>query len=53
MSYRRSFDAAHSLTYRMIDGADHSLSGEGCHEAYTAILTSWISDMIIGERIGN
>lgn len=53
MSYRRSFVDAHSLTYRMIDGADHSLSGEGCHEAYTKILTSWISEMIIGERIGN
>ena len=62
--YRIRFDSAtsqvlHQLYFandgstRAIDGADHSLSSERCQQAYTSILTSWISEMIIGDRIGH
>jgi pimeloyl-ACP methyl ester carboxylesterase len=50
LSYRRAFSNAHSLTYRMIDGADHALSVESCRKAYSAVLTSWTTEMIIGAR---
>ena len=53
MNYRSSFLRAHSMTHRIIDGADHGLSAERCQQAYTSILTSWISEMIIGDRIGH
>ena len=53
MNYRSSFRRAHSMTHRIIDGADHGLSTEHCQQAYTSILTAWISEMIIGDRIGH
>lgn len=53
MNYRSSFRRAHSMTHRIIDGADHGLSAEHCQQAYTSILTAWISEMIIGDRIGH
>ncbi|MFA5678352.1 MAG: alpha/beta fold hydrolase [Pseudomonas sp.] len=53
MNYRSSFRQAHSMTHRIIDGADHGLSTERCQEAYTSILINWISEMIIGDRIGH
>lgn len=53
MNYRSSFRQAHSMTHRIIDGADHGLSTERCQQAYTSILTAWISEMIIGDRIGH
>jgi dienelactone hydrolase len=52
MNYRRAFDQAHSLTHRIIDGADHALSGESCQQAYTSILSAWAMEMIIGRRMG-
>lgn len=53
MNYRSSFQRAHSMTHRIIDGADHALSSERCQQAYTSILTGWIGEMIIGDRIGH
>jgi len=53
MSYRSAFENAHSLTHRTLDGADHALSRDSCQEAYTSILTAWISEMVIGARIGD
>jgi pimeloyl-ACP methyl ester carboxylesterase len=50
LSYRRAFSNVHSLTYRMIDGADHALSDESCRKAYSAILTGWTTEMIVGAR---
>jgi dienelactone hydrolase len=50
MSYRAAFEKAHSLTHRMVDGADHALSQDSDQKAYTSILTSWVSEMIIGAR---
>lgn len=53
MNFRSAFTRAHSLTHRTLMGADHALSGEACQNAYTSILTSWISEMVIGARVGN
>lgn len=53
MSYRAAFVEAHSLTYRMIDGSDHGLTSEACQKAYSTLLTSWISEMVIGSRLEN
>jgi hypothetical protein len=53
MSYRSAFENAHSLTHRTLDGADHGLTRDSCQEAYTSILTAWISEMVIGARVGD
>lgn len=50
MNYRSAFVQAHSLTHRIIDGADHGLSQERDQKAYTYLLTNWISEMVIGVR---
>ncbi|HDZ57216.1 MAG TPA: alpha/beta hydrolase [Pseudomonas xinjiangensis] len=52
VSYRSAFVSAHSMTHRLIDGADHALSSEECQKAYTFLLHNWISEMIIGARVG-
>jgi pimeloyl-ACP methyl ester carboxylesterase len=51
MSYRAAFQQTHSLTHRIIDHADHSLSTEVSQEAYTSILVDWITEMVVGERL--
>lgn len=52
MSYRNAFHQAHSLTHRIIDGADHSLSSPASQHAYTSILQTWFTEMVIGARTG-
>lgn len=52
LSYRRAFERAHSLTYRVVDGADHAMSSESCQQAYTSLLVGWATEMIVGKRIG-
>ncbi|RYC00363.1 alpha/beta hydrolase, partial [Ciceribacter ferrooxidans] len=37
MSYRSAFGASHSMTHRVIDGADHALSEKTAQEAYTSV----------------
>lgn len=51
MSYRAAFQHTHSLTHRMIDGADHALSIDVYQEAYTRILLNWATEMVLGARI--
>jgi hypothetical protein len=34
-----------------VDGADHALTSDTSQHAYTTMLTSWISEMVIGSRI--
>lgn len=53
MSYRAAFRNSHSLTHRIIDGADHALTHEVCKQAYTSILVSWVTEMVIGARVGD
>ncbi len=52
MSYRAAFRNSHSLTHRVVDGADHALSEKACQQAYTSILISWITEMVVGARVG-
>ena len=53
MSYRSAFVRAHSLTHRIVDGADHALSKDSAQRAYTSILTGWLGEMVMGERVGD
>ncbi|WP_043310678.1 S9 family peptidase [Pseudomonas sp. ML96] len=53
MSYRSAFVRAHSMTHRMVDGADHALTEDSAQRAYTSLLTGWIGEMVMGARIGN
>ncbi|WP_407363450.1 alpha/beta fold hydrolase (plasmid) [Pseudomonas luteola] len=52
MNYRAAFQHTRSLTHRIIEGADHGLNGETYQQAYTAILVSWATEMIVGARVG-
>jgi dienelactone hydrolase len=52
ISYRSAFEKAHSLTYRIVDGADHAMISDARQQAYTSILVGWATEMIIGRRIG-
>lgn len=51
MSYRAAFRHTHSMTHRVIEGADHSLRDISAQEAYTTILVSWITEMVVGKRL--
>ncbi len=51
MNYRAAFQHSHSLTHRIIDDADHALSTDESQTAYTSILVSWVSEMVIGARV--
>lgn len=50
LSYRAACGHAHSMTFRIIDGADHALSDEDDRRAYTSILVNWITEMVLGAR---
>ncbi|MDB5839057.1 MAG: alpha/beta fold hydrolase [Herminiimonas sp.] len=51
-SYLEACTHAHSLTYRVIEGADHGLSEESSQRAYTSLLVNWLTEMIFGARMG-
>ena len=44
-NYIAALANAHSLTYRVIEGADHSLSQKQWERAYTELLVGWLSEM--------
>jgi uncharacterized protein len=44
-NYVAALANAHSLTYRMIDGADHSLSRRPWEQAYAELLGAWLKEM--------
>ena len=50
VNYREACATAHSLTYRVIEGADHSLSDRRWQQAYTTLLVNWLSEMVGGAR---
>lgn len=52
-NYRNAFGGARSLTYRVIDGADHALTDPACRQAYTTLLVNWITEMVAGKRAGD
>jgi pimeloyl-ACP methyl ester carboxylesterase len=49
-SYSGAFRRAHSLSHRVLDGADHGLSDGHCREAYYRIVSRWMSEMISAAR---
>jgi hypothetical protein len=49
-NYLAAFKRARSLTYRVIEGADHGLSDEAAREAYTNLLVNWATEMLLGAR---
>jgi uncharacterized protein len=53
INYRSAFMQTTSMTHRIIKGADHALSSEASQTSYTDILTAWISEMVIGARVGH
>lgn len=52
-NYMAAFERAHSLTYRVIAGADHGLSEVPWQQAYTSLLVSWATEMVLGAREGS
>ncbi|MEC4717948.1 alpha/beta fold hydrolase [Noviherbaspirillum sp. CPCC 100848] len=51
-SYLEACAEPRSMTYRVIKGADHGLSEQSSQRAYTALLVSWMTEMVLGERGG-
>ena len=51
-NYLEASKQAHSLTYRVIEGADHGLSDEASQRAYTSVLVTWLTEMVFGARQG-
>jgi hypothetical protein len=47
-----AFERAHSVTYRVIERADHGLSEEPWQQAYTTLLINWATEMVLGARQG-
>ena len=47
-NYQAAFTNAHSLTYRVIEGADHALSNQLWQTTYTRTLEAWAAEMIVG-----
>jgi pimeloyl-ACP methyl ester carboxylesterase len=52
-NYLAAFTRAHSLTYRVIEGADHGLSEDVWQQAYTSLLVNWATEMVLGARGGH
>ena len=49
-SYMRAFVSAHSITYRIIAGADHALTTPDSRRNYSILLSRWLREMIFGAR---
>ncbi|MEO8487392.1 MAG: alpha/beta fold hydrolase [Betaproteobacteria bacterium] len=45
-NYRAAFTSAASLTVRVLEKADHSLSSDDAQATYTAALVAWLKEMI-------
>lgn len=49
-NYMAAFQNAHSLTYRVLAGADHGLSEERWQRGYSRLLIDWMTEMVLGAR---
>jgi pimeloyl-ACP methyl ester carboxylesterase len=49
-NYRDALTRAASLTYRVLEGADHGLSEASAQQAYSEVLVNWLREMIRGAR---
>ena len=50
VNYREACISARSLTYRLIEGADHGLSTEPMQSAYTLLLVKWFTEIVFGQK---
>jgi dienelactone hydrolase len=51
-NYREACSGARSLTYRVIQGADHGLTEDWAQRAYTSVLVNWMTEMVLDAREG-
>ena len=51
VNYREACIQAKSLTYRLMEGADHGLSNEAWHRAYTGLLVNWFSEFVFSKKV--
>jgi hypothetical protein len=51
VNYREACIHAKSLTYRLMEGADHGLSNAAWHRAYTALLLNWFNEFVFGKKV--
>jgi pimeloyl-ACP methyl ester carboxylesterase len=49
VNYREACISARSLTYRLIEGADHGLSSEASQRAYALVLVNWFNEIVFGK----
>lgn len=49
-NYERAFEHARSITSRVIDGADHAFTEKQHQTQYTALLVSWLRELVLGTR---
>jgi len=49
-SWMAAFRCARSLTYRVVNGADHALSDDAHRRDYTCLLQRWVTEMVLGAR---
>ena len=49
-NYLAAFKQTQSMTYRVIKGADHSLSTKEASQSYTSILVKWVCEMVQGAK---
>ena len=49
-NYIAALPRARSITYRTLSGADHALAHAPDQRAYTTLLMSWLSEMVLGAR---
>jgi pimeloyl-ACP methyl ester carboxylesterase len=50
VNYREACVSAKSLTYRLIEGADHGLSTDVWRRAYTTVLLNWFTEIVFCEK---
>jgi hypothetical protein len=51
-NYLEACIQARSLTYRILEGADHGLTQKVHQRAYTSLLVNWMTEMVFGAREG-
>ena len=51
VNYREACISAKSLTYRLMEGADHGLSNEAWHRAYTTLLVNWFNEIVFCKKV--
>jgi len=50
VNYREACKSARSLTYRLLEGADHGLSDEAMQVAYRDLLVKWFKEIVVGKK---